>query len=84
MERAGIPTAMIGALPAIALAANANRVVRGVKVQHPCGDPNLPDEADRALSLRIVEAALRALQTPVTGPTLFEPSDQVKEGVYAS
>ena len=66
---------MIGALPAIGLAANANRVVRGVKIQHVCGDPNLPEEADKALSLQIVDAALKALQTDVSAPTLFEPSE---------
>jgi hypothetical protein len=76
---------MIGALPAIGLAANANRVVRGTKIQHVCGDPNLPDEADKALSLRIVQTALDALQTPVSGPTLFEPSESAsREAVHAS
>jgi len=44
-----------------------------VQVQHPCGDPSLPPEADRALSRRIVETALSALETDVAGPTLFEP-----------
>ncbi len=76
---------MIGALPAIGLAANANRVVRGVKVQHPCGDPKLPTEADAELSLSICRAALTALETAVTGPTLFEPSEaSSKEPSYAT
>jgi betaine reductase len=70
---------MIGALPAIGLAANASRVVRGVKVQHPCGDPNLPEAADMDLMMRIVRAALKALQTPVSGPTLFEPSETASQ-----
>ncbi len=76
---------MIGALPNIGLAANASRVVRGVKVQHPCGDPNLPPEADRALMMRIVRTGLKAIQTPVTGPTLFEPSEtEAQEAAHAS
>ncbi len=76
---------MIGALPAIGLSANANRVVRGVKIQHVCGDPNLPEEADTALSLRIVQAALEALQAPVSGPTLFEPAESTSpEAAHAS
>ena len=80
-----MPTALIGALPAIALAANSNRVVRGVRVQHPCGDPTLPAEADRNLSLRIVRTALSALRTEVTGPTLFEPPGAAaRERVHAS
>ncbi len=76
---------MIGALPAIGIAANASRVVRGIKVQHPCGDPKLPEEADKELSLNIVRTALKAIQTPVTGPTLFEPSEwQSQEPVHVS
>lgn len=75
---------LIGALPAIALAANANRVVRGVQVQHPCGDPKLPAEADRDLSLRIVLAALSALKTPVTEPTLFDPPAAAPQRASAS
>jgi hypothetical protein len=42
-------------------------------VQHPCGDPKLPEEADRDLSLRIVLTALSAVQTAVVEPTLFDP-----------
>ena len=61
-------------MPVLALGAGANRVVRGVRIEHVCGDPNLSPEADEQLMTRIVDAALRALQTPVTGPTLFEPA----------
>ena len=42
----------------------ANRVVRGVKIPHPCGDPMLDSAADRALRLGIVRAALDALTRP--------------------
>lgn len=66
---------MIGALPYIAVAAGANRVVRGVKIQHICGDPRLTKAEDEALSVRIVMTALKAIQTDVAGPTLFEPSE---------
>ena len=76
---------MIGALPAIGISANAPRVVRGVKVQHPCGDPNLPPEADAEVMMGIVRAALRAVQTKVETPTLFEASDAPsQEAVHAS
>jgi glycine reductase complex component B subunit gamma len=50
--------------------AGANRVVQGVKIEHVCGDPALPPEADRALRRRIVEQALMALGTDVEQPTL--------------
>ena len=66
----GIPVAVITALPPLAMQAGANRVVQGVKIEHVCGDPGLPPEADRALRRRIVERALTALRTDVQQPTL--------------
>ena len=66
----GIPVAVITALPPLAMQAGANRVVQGVKIEHVCGDPALPPEADRALRRRIVEQALTALGTDVQQPTL--------------
>ena len=62
--------AVITALPPLAMQAGANRVVQGVKIEHVCGDPALPPEADRALRRRIVEQALVALGTDVQQPTL--------------
>ncbi len=62
--------AVITALPPLAMQAGANRVVQGVKIEHVCGDPALPPEADRALRRRIVEQALQALGTDVQQPTL--------------
>lgn len=85
VERVGIPVAMISALPVIPLSIGAHRVVRGVRVEHLCGDPRLPPEQDRALMRRIVLTALRALRTPVTEPTIFEPSETpVEEKVHAA
>ena len=52
----------------------ANRVVRGSRIEHVCGDPALGPEKDYAYGLRIVRTALKALQTPVDGPTLFDPA----------
>jgi len=75
LERRGLPVALISAIPMIPLGAGANRVVRGVRVEHVCGDPGLSTEADRALRRQIVGTALKALQTPVEGPTLFDPAN---------
>jgi len=55
-------------------------VVRGVRIEHVCGDPSLAAEADMALGHRIVATALRALQTRVDGPTLFDPSTSLPPG----
>ncbi len=64
--------AVISALPPLAMQAGANRVVQGVKIEHVCGDPALPAEADAELRRRLVERGLRALATAVESPTLFE------------
>lgn len=71
--------ALISAIPMIPLAAEASRVIKGIRVEHVCGDPNLTDENDRRLMRRIVETALRAMRTEVSGPTLFDPSESVRD-----
>ena len=77
---------MMTALPIIPMAVGANRIIRGVRVEHVCGDPSLSETMDRALTHRIVETALGALQTAVDGPTLFEPAEpsEAREAVHAS
>ena len=84
LERRGLPVVLISAIPAIPIGAGANRVVKGVRVEHVCGDPGLSDSADRELRQRIVMTALRALQTPVTEPTLFDPFSDAKEPTHAT
>ncbi len=49
------------------------RIVIGVKIPHPCGDPGLSREADQELRMEIVLTGLRALQAAVAGPTVFRP-----------
>ena len=77
LERAGIPVSIMTAMPAIPLSVGANRVVRGVRVPHVCGDPALSEEKDWELGVRIVQTALQALTVRVIGPTLFEPAQLV-------
>lgn len=81
----GIPTAVLTAIPNIPLAVGANRVVKGMRVEHVCGNPLLSRNDDRKLQRHIVEAALNALRTPVGQPTLFEPAQVFtgKEAVSA-
>jgi glycine reductase len=73
LERAGLATATVTSLTEVALKVGANRVVRGGRFSAPCGNPALPAEAERAFRRAVVETALRALATPVEGPTLFDP-----------
>ena len=81
-----MPVAMISAIYDLALTTGANRVIRGARIEHVCGDPDLGEEKDFAYGLEIVRAALSALQTQVSGPTLFEPGEgsPALEPVHAS
>ncbi|MBI4306383.1 MAG: hypothetical protein HY678_08705 [Chloroflexi bacterium] len=74
IEKYGIPVAVMTAIPMIPLSVGASRVVRGVRVEHVCGDPRLSRELDREIARQIVATALRAVEAEVDGPTLFEPS----------
>jgi hypothetical protein len=62
----------VSALPALALQAGGNRVVKGIKIEHVCGDPSLGVAGDAAMRRRIVECCLAAIGTPVTSPTVFD------------
>ena len=73
IEREGIPVAFITAMAMVGKQTKASRVIAGVKVPNPCGDPRLPAEADRILRRGIVDCALGTLQTDVCEPTVFEP-----------
>lgn len=67
---------MMTAIHGLALTTGANRVVKGARIDHVCGDPTLAPDEDFAYGLRIVGTALRSLQTKLTEPTLFDPADQ--------
>ena len=82
----GIPVAMVSAIYELALTTGANRVVRGARIEHVCGNPELGPEKDFDYGMEIVGTALKALETSVGGPTLFEPGapNLVRETVHAS
>jgi glycine reductase complex component B subunit gamma len=73
LEKAGLPVALVSAMFSVAQQVRANRIVQGVSIPHPCGDPNLSKELDARLRREIIQTALRALESEVTGPTVFSP-----------
>jgi len=73
LEKAGLPVALISAMFPVAQQVRANRIVKGVSIPHPCGDPNLSKELDARLRREIIQTALRALESEVAGPTVFSP-----------
>jgi hypothetical protein len=79
---------MITAIYGLALTTGANRVIKGKRIEHVLGDPNLGTEKDRAYSLRLVRTALKVLEKEVSGPTLFDPEERLidndKEAIHAA
>ena len=63
--------AFISALASLAKNEGANRVVHGIKIPHPCGNPALPPDRDKEMRRRIVLTALEALTTEVREPVVF-------------
>jgi glycine reductase len=74
LEKAGLPVAIVSAMFPVAEQVRANRIVKGVSIPHPCGDPSLPPDLDARLRREIVRTALAALESDVKGPTLFSPN----------
>ncbi len=74
LEKAGLPVALISAMFPVAQQVRANRIVKGVSIPHPCGDPSLSKELDARLRQEIIRTALKALEADVEGPTVFSPN----------
>jgi len=73
LEKAGLPVALVSAMFPVAMQVRANRIVKGVSIPHPCGDPSLSKDQDARLRREIVRTALNALEAEVKGPTVFSP-----------
>lgn len=71
----GIPTVFVTALPTIAVMVGANRVLRGVSITHPTGDPTLSMDDERALRRRLLDRALQMLATDVDPRTVWESDE---------
>jgi betaine reductase len=61
IERAGIPAVLITALMPTAQMLRANRIVPGVGITNPVGDPRLSHDEEKALRRDILLKALVAL-----------------------
>ena len=72
-----LPVAMVTAMYPMAEQVGASRIVKGVRIPHPCGDPSFPPEIDAKLRQGIVETTLKALQSEVKAPTVFLPNMSV-------
>ena len=68
----GITTVCITALPTIAQMVGANRILRGVSITHPTGDPSLAVGDELAMRTTMLERALEMLATDVEPRTVWE------------
>lgn len=62
----------ITALPTIAQMIGANRILRGVSITHPTGDPALATGDELDLRVRMLRRALAMLATDVEPATVWE------------
>ncbi|SJZ55244.1 selenoprotein B, glycine/betaine/sarcosine/D-proline reductase family [Cetobacterium ceti] len=72
IEATGIPVVHICTVVPISLTVGANRIVPAVAIPHPLGNPALDPAEEKKLRRHIVEKALEALTTEVTGQTVFD------------
>jgi len=72
IERAGIPVVHICTVVPISLTVGANRIVPAIAIPHPLGNPALSMAEEKVLRRGILDKALKALSTEVTGQTVFE------------
>ena len=72
MTTADIPVAQIATIVPIMLTVGTNRIVPGVAIPHPVGDPLKGPEVDHAVRRKVLLKALEALQTDIQEQTIFE------------
>ena len=73
IERSGIPVAYVTTLTSLAEENRANRIVAGVRIPHPVGNPSMTPDNEWSLRLAVTRHALDVLTEPVEGPTVFHP-----------
>ena len=71
IERSGLPVVHICTIVPISLTVGANRIVPAVAIPHPLGDPTRTLAEEKIIRRKLVEKALRALQTEVPEQTVF-------------
>lgn len=72
IESTGIPVVHMCTVVPISLTVGANRIVPTVAIPHPLGNPALSREDEKELRRALVHKALQALQTEVSGQTVFD------------
>ena len=72
IEKTGLPVVHIATVVPISLTVGANRIVPAIAIPHPLGNPSLEPCEEKQLRRKIVDTAIKALETEVTEQTVFE------------
>ena len=72
IEKTGIPVVHMCTVTPISLTVGANRIIPTIAIPHPLGNPALDHEEEFKLRTHLVDKALKALTTEVSGQTVFE------------
>ena len=72
IERYGIPVVHMATVVPISLTIGANRIIPGVGIPYPLGDPTQGEADSKKIREKMVRRALKTLQTPVSEQTVFE------------
>jgi glycine reductase len=70
-KTAGIPVVHIATIVPIMLTVGSNRIVPGVAIPHPVGDPTKDTEHDRKVRKELLKLALKAIGTEISEQTIF-------------
>jgi glycine reductase len=68
----GIPVVQIATIVPIMLTVGTNRIVPGVAIPHPLGDPEAGPEKDLKKRRELLTRAFGAMQTEISEQTIFE------------
>ncbi len=66
-----LPVVHIATVVPISQTVGANRIVPAVAIPYPLGDPSMTAAEEKELRYKMVEKALKALETPVSEQTVF-------------
>ena len=71
-KAAGIPVVQIATIVPIMLTVGSNRIVPGVAIPHPVGEPAKGPEADKKARRELLMWATEAMTTSISEQTIFE------------
>ena len=72
IEKYGIPVVHMATVVPISKTIGANRIIPGIGIPYPLGDPTQGEEDSKKIRKKMVRRALKALQMDVTEQTVFE------------